>query len=335
MAGEIVALPTDTVPGLAVRADLEQAASRLAELKGTPADRPFTLHLGKLDTLTRWAPSLPPGMASWLVEFLPLGVTAVLRRDWLQFPDDLPWPWESVGLRLPTHPQFQHLARKLGHPLLMTSVNPSGEEPLWGEDLALWLQRMEIPAAKDLETGGSRTPSSVVAFTPLPQSLRACGSGSPGLPGKRVLVLCSGNICRSPIGEALLRDAVAKAWQVPAGRLHELGWVFASAGTIAMSGGPLSDHSLTAGQEIGLELSAHRSQHLDEALRQPWDLVLGMGPRHLQGLAEDLPAELFDPAGQAVPDPFGGNLDDYQTMRDHLLDAVGQRMALWSAWPNS
>lgn len=331
--GEVVALPTDTVPGLAVRADLPDAAAKLAALKGSPPDRPFSIHLGDLEMLQDWAPSLPPGLAAWLQHYLPQGVTAVLPSEWLSLPQALQWSWPMAGFRLPSDAGFRAVAQELQAPLLMTSINSSGEAPLRGAALDAWLQERAVPAA--FEAGEAESEASqVVVFDPTPQVVRGNEMPLPALPGIRVLVLCSGNICRSPVAEALLRKAVAEAWHATEEELEALGWKFASAGTFAMSGGPISEHSYTVGQDLGLDLASHQSRHIEELLDQPWDLVLGMSPTHLESLSGDVGIELFDPRELPVPDPFGGDLEDYQAMADHLKKAVVARIAAWSSWPS-
>ncbi len=332
--GSAVALPTETVAGLAVLAGRPKALDLLRALKGAPPAKPFALHPRGERELRRLLPALPPGLAAWLDRRLPGPWTVVLPRDWVALPRTWDWPWPAVGLRWSADPALRMLTPRLSAPLLLTSINPHGAAPLHGPALANWLEaHPEVIVGLDPSRAKAAPPTTVVAFEPLPRPLR--GDPPPGAlrPGLRVLVVCSGNICRSPFAAALLRSELAAAWGVAPAQLPELGWEIASAGTFALPGAPASEHSVRVAAERGLKLRLHRAWNLQDALREPWDLVLGMGSSHLQALPRSQRAEIFDPSGQEIPDPFGGDLKAYRQTGRRIEEAVKERIAAWSRWP--
>ena len=145
----------------------------------------------------------------------------------------------------------------------------------------------------------------------------------------RILFVCSGNTCRSPLAEAITRRLLEAAGRTDV--------EVSSAGTSAWDGSPASDGALLVGMERGLDLSAHRSRHLTPAILKESDLVLVMSPSHLSRVREIDPgakAHLLagfasGEAGRAVQDPFGGDLaayretvDDLETELSQLLDRI-------------
>lgn len=146
----------------------------------------------------------------------------------------------------------------------------------------------------------------------------------------RLLFVCSGNTCRSPLAAALAER-----------ELRRLGWRLEvrSAGVAAMAGSSASEGSLRAGERHGLDLSGHRSRPVDAALLDWADLVLVMSPGHLLRLAElggAGKAALLDAfahgeesgegAGSGVPDPFGGDDQDYEEAYRTLDELVGKTL---------
>jgi protein-tyrosine-phosphatase len=130
---------------------------------------------------------------------------------------------------------------------------------------------------------------------------------------KRILLVCTGNICRSPLGAALLERA-----------LKERGLdaiEVCSAGTGAWDGAPVSEGAYLVGLERGLDLSAHRAQLLSREMVEAADLILTMA-RHHRARVDELGGEghvfvLGEYAGREgdeaeVSDPFGGDLDVYR-----------------------
>ncbi len=335
--GGVAALPTDTVPGLAALAGpggAPVAVARLAALKAAPADKPCALHLADLQACARLAPSLPPGLPRWLRARLPGPWTVLLPARWLALAPALDWHWPLVGLRVPHSARFSACARAAGGPLLMTSINRHGAAPLTHQALADWLAERRVPAAFDPAREEIGSASRVVAFDPLPRALRGEIGAANLRPGMRVLVVCSGNICRSPLAAAILKQEIAAAWGVRERDLPTLGWTVDSAGTFAMPGAEASEHSVAAAREIGLDLRGHRARSVTQALAGArYDLVLGMGSNHLAALAEHgVQAELFDLAQREVADPFGSDLAAYLQTREHLQRTAQARVEAWSRW---
>ena len=129
----------------------------------------------------------------------------------------------------------------------------------------------------------------------------------------KILLVCTGNICRSPLAAALLQRALTE-------RGVE-GMDVSSAGTGAWDGAPVSEGAYLVGLERGLDLSAHRARLLTRELIEEADLVLTMA-RHHRARVDELGGEgrvfvLGEYAGREgdeaeVSDPFGGDLEVYR-----------------------
>lgn len=128
-----------------------------------------------------------------------------------------------------------------------------------------------------------------------------------------ILIVCSANICRSPIAEAILKRLVAD-------RLDADQWYVESAGTWANYGSPAAVLSQYVVQKMGLDISNHQSQPVTLELMQQFDLILTMEDRQKEGLVlqfkpyADRIFMISEMIGKVedIPDPIGGELTDYQ-----------------------
>lgn len=124
-AGGIVALPTDTVYGIAVDLAIPGGIERLFEAKRRPADRAIMLLLADADQAAELA-DWPPAAAVLAEAFWPGGLTLVLdQRPGLDLPAVLTGGRPTIGLRVPDHAAPRALAAAIG-PLPVTSANVSG-----------------------------------------------------------------------------------------------------------------------------------------------------------------------------------------------------------------
>ena len=135
----------------------------------------------------------------------------------------------------------------------------------------------------------------------------------------KILFVCSGNTCRSPLAESITKRLVAESGRTDI--------EVSSAGTNAWDGSPASDGSLLIGMERGLDLSAHKSRQLTREILAESDLVLVMAPSHLAHVKElDPSAKVHllsgfasgENRGQTIQDPFGGDLAAYRETADDL-----------------
>jgi len=140
------------------------------------------------------------------------------------------------------------------------------------------------------------------------------------MPEKKILFVCTGNICRSPMAEHLLRDRLAKDSE----------WEVASAGIMAGRGMTASDEAIEALGERGIDLSSHRSQPVDRELVDASAIVVVMTDSHLQQMDDMFPdfrgkffmMKSFDSKTRDIGDPIGLSADVYRRVRGEIESSL-------------
>lgn len=125
LQGELVAIPTETVYGLAANGLNADAVLKIYEAKGRPSFNPLILHVADIDKAKELVESFPENALKLAKAFWPGPLTLVLKKKKM-VPDIVSAGLDSVGIRIPDHPLTLKLLRSLDFPLAAPSANPSG-----------------------------------------------------------------------------------------------------------------------------------------------------------------------------------------------------------------
>lgn len=141
-----------------------------------------------------------------------------------------------------------------------------------------------------------------------------------------ILVVCTANICRSPMAAGLLQHALAGQPEP----LRSLRVV--SAGVAARQGEPVSENSVVALRKVGIDIADHVSRPITQEMLDDAAVIICMTESHramIQLQAEPPPKHVylfreFMPQGadKEIPDPYGGPLKVYELCRDEMVEAV-------------
>jgi protein-tyrosine phosphatase len=145
----------------------------------------------------------------------------------------------------------------------------------------------------------------------------------------RILFLCTGNTCRSPMAEALCKKLLADHLACTPADLPRHGYVVQSAGLSAFPGNEASADAVRAVAEYGGDLSVHRSQGITMDLLVQADHIFAMTAGHAIALAplrEVANPRLLSPTGVDVADPIGREFADYRDCASQIIQYLRARL---------
>jgi tRNA threonylcarbamoyl adenosine modification protein (Sua5/YciO/YrdC/YwlC family) len=305
--GKLIAFPTETVYGIGGRMNAPNVEKRLREIKGRSDTKPFAYHIGDWEMLDVLKVKKTPLVRCFARQFWPGPVSLVVC--------DL--DGKKIGIRFPKNRIALALIRETGEPLIATSANVSGKpSPHTAQQVA-----EQLKGAFDCLIDGGRTElaldSTVVDLTgDVPAILRKGAHGaeveravkkieSGGCPRKRILIVCTGNSCRSPMAEGWLRHEIDKK-----GLASEIE-VF-SCGTNARDGLSCTPEAEFVARNREIDLSKFRSRLCRKGDLWSSDLIIAMASQHGEHVLGMLPSVKKKTITLDVEDPVGMGMSVYE-----------------------
>lgn len=354
-AGGLIVFPTETVYGIGASAASDKGFAALLEVKGREQTQPFTLHIPDPQSAGRYVDVSNPRVRRLIEKLFPGAVTLVV-----DVPEDVMFDRltklarelnvdakvlgsrlyhnGTIGLRCPDHPIAQRLLGATRAPVVASSANKRGQPPPMEVEAAA----SAVGESADLVVDGGRCryakPSTIIR-------IKQTSSG-PSIVVERegvydertirrmlrytMLIVCSGNTCRSPMAEVIAKQIIAAERSLGMDDLESAGVRILSAGAFTTSGMPAAREAIEAMSKLNIDLSKHRSRVLTAELIREADVIYCMTESHLEAVLEMDPAAktkamLLDPNGD-VDDPIGGSLTVYQRCAELIRRRLEMRI---------
>jgi protein-tyrosine phosphatase len=334
--GRLVALPTEAGYECFASALHPAAVAQLSEIVGP--DEPLAIILGEAPEVFDWLPFFRGAGLRLIRAFWPGPLTLlsdagstvglarqlpeqVLRRLFLK---------NHLPVRLPDHDWPGPLRRLVTGPLLAASLpgvpRDIGQIERGREQLAVIVDGSSSPFAKP--------PTLVYVQGKSALIVREGGVPRPDVDDAlpcRIVFLCTGNTCRSPLAEGLCKALLSGKLGCAPAALAQQGYCVQSAGMAAGPGNPGTAEAVAVAQAYSADLSGHSSQPLSIELLSRADLVFTMTWSHL-GLLRNLRVpvgpvpQLLSLAGLDVDDPIGGSDEIYRTCAAQIWRCLNERL---------
>lgn len=320
----IVAIPTETVYGLACRADKPEAVDRLYDIKGRPQSKVFTYSVDNAEkALTGYFLILPPFGCRIIEKFWPGPLTIVYHDK-----GD-----EKIGMRVPAHKVAQEILKILDVPVYLTSANITEQKDAVSANEVEAIFSGKVDLIIDSGPAQYSQPSTVVDLTYYPFQVLREGVISEReiievFARKRILFVCTGNTCRSPMAEFLLKKFLAAERPYFQQRYEII-----SRGVHAFPGSPIAPAvgDILMNKE-DINSTEFASKKLDKPMLLSSDYIFTMEEAHKDFILNIEPSvegrifsikKFLPPQDENdIPDPIGASYETYEKVYSIIKKAV-------------
>jgi len=294
-SGGIIAYPTDTLYGLGANIFDEKAMDRLFLLKGRHIGKPISVlinHISQVENITGNLTQFEYSVAN---SFFPGKITLLLKR---KIDNSIPRlnHLKKIGFRIPDNKLTNQLVEYVGSPISTTSANISKKENVKNVEEIISVFGDKIDLILDGGSVKSMKGSSVLDLTTDPPILLRKGDISRSAIVKKlgkdistnysgkftITFICSGNICRSPMGEGILKKVLSRT------KFKDIVEVN-SAGTLNIPMSPVHLYAAKVSEKYDINLESHISRPLQTKIVREANIIVALALNHYKYLRSHYP----------------------------------------------
>ena len=239
----------------------------------------------------------------------------------------------TVGLRCPDDPVALDLLRGLDAPVVAASANAAGEPPPYSGEAVVARLSGRVDLILDAGTTRYAKSSTIVRVAGSTYDLVREGVYDEGIVKRlatlRLLMVCTGNTCRSPMAAGVTLRLMADRLKCKVSELADRGVVVTSAGVSGGGVGP-AEHAVAVMAKRGIDISTHSPQRLTEDMVRDADHIFAMTGWHRDRIVSMVPGAADRVAmvvGDGdVNDPIGGTEKEYDECARVIEDGLRSRL---------
>lgn len=342
-SGGLVVFPTETVYGIACKAD-EKSFARLDKVKERDTDKRYTLHIDDKDRLSNFVPTLSPPAKKLVKNAWPGPLTIIFKLDDKDISNlekklgrqtaTLLYKDNTIGIRCPEHKVAGELLNLCRFPVVAPSANIVSGKP--AADAKQAVQQLDGLVDMVLDAGPCkyRKSSTVVNISrPQWQIVRAGVYAEKQIRKMltvNILFVCTGNTCRSPMAEGFAKKLLAKKLKCNVDQLPSCGYKITSAGVIALNSINASAEAVRFCTSKNVDITGHLTRRLTAEMLDEADYIFAMSAGHKDDIIRLFPAAaqrcMLLQDGGDINDPIGGDFEMYRMCGQVIEKSVNKRI---------